>query len=48
MRAMRYIMLGVVGVMAYQMISDNQNMLSRDMRKMMKHNKVMKLVREIF
>ncbi len=49
MRAISYLMLGVVGTLAYQRITENQPMLSRQMRKMMKNNsKSIRKIREIF
>ena len=48
MKAMTYIMLGVVGAMAYQKMSESNHSMMKDMRKMMKHNKTMKMIREIF
>lgn len=49
MRALSYVMLGIVGTIAYQKISEHQSQLSREMRKMMKNNsKALRKIREIF
>jgi len=48
-RAMSYVMLGIVGTMAYRRVMDNQPMLTREMRRMMKTNgRTIKKIREIF
>ncbi|HEY8364211.1 MAG TPA: DUF3918 family protein [Haloplasmataceae bacterium] len=49
MRAVSFIMLGIVGTLAYQKITENQTLISREMRKMMKNNsKALRKIREIF
>ncbi len=49
MRALTYVMLGIVGTIAYQRITEHQPELTREMRKMMKHNsKALRKIREIF
>lgn len=48
-RTFSYMMLGVVGTMAFKKIMNNQPMLTREMRKMMKHNgRTIRKIREIF
>ncbi len=49
MRTFSYVMLGIVGTIAYQRISENRPMVSKEMRKMMKNNsRAMRKIREIF
>lgn len=47
MRAITYLMLGIVGTMAYQRMSDN-GMIPKDMKRMMRRNNTMKKIKEIF
>ena len=49
MRAFSYIMLGIVGTIAYQKMSENQPMISKEMRRMMKNkSRAIRKIREIF
>ncbi|QVK19412.1 hypothetical protein KHQ81_06930 [Mycoplasmatota bacterium] len=49
MRTFSYLMLGIIGTIAYQKVTEHQPMLSREMRKMMKNNsKAIRKIREIF
>jgi hypothetical protein len=49
MRALSYVMLGIVGTIAYQKVTEHQTQLSREMRRMMKNNsKAIRKIREIF
>ena len=49
MRALSYVMLGIIGTLAFQKISQHQTQLSREMRKMMKNNsRAFRKIREIF
>lgn len=49
MRTFSYVMLGIVGTIAYQRISENQPLVTKEMRKMMKNNsRAVRKIREIF
>jgi len=49
MRPLSYLILGIVGTITYQNITENQPQFAREMRKMMKQNtKTFRKIREIF
>ena len=49
MRAISYIMLGAVGAMAFQRMRNNQPIISKDMRRMMRQKyRLARKIGEIF
>ncbi|NLG82455.1 MAG: hypothetical protein GX490_08080 [Bacilli bacterium] len=49
MKSLTYLVLGVIGTLAVQKILEHQEELTKEMKRMMKHNtKTFRKIREIF